>query len=120
MVLENIEQWTMLENGELSKSRLRSEYLVCQLVVIEALGQLGNYFYVNGPDEIVLIGLKEIDWHRSSKLWKKRCVKEKEKMVKNIVAVYLTDNAIKSSLGLQLNDEKKNKKISLKEGKIDE
>lgn len=105
MVVENVEQWTMLENGELPKSRLRSEYLVCQSVVIEALGQLGNYFYLNGLDENVLIGLRDIDWHRNSKLWKKRCVKEKEKMVKNNVAVYLTANAIKSSLGLRLNDE---------------
>lgn len=105
MVVENIEQWAMLENGELPKSRLRSEYLVCQSVVIEALGQVGNYFYINGIDENVLFGLREIDWHRNSKLWKKRCVKEKEKMVKNNVAVYLTANAIKSSLGLRLNDE---------------
>lgn len=105
MVVENIEQWTMLEKGELPKSRLRSEYLVCQSVVIEALGQLGNCFYLNGLDENVLIGLRDIDWHRNSKLWKKRCVKEKEKMVKNNVAVYLTANAIKSSLGLRLNDE---------------
>ena len=73
MVVENIEQWTMLENGELPKSRLRSEYLVCQSVVIEALGQLGNYFYFNGLDENVLIGLRDIDWHRNSKLWMKRC-----------------------------------------------
>ena len=105
MVVENVEQWTMLENSELPKSRLRSEYLVCQSVVIEALGQLGNYFYLNGLDENVLIRLRDIDWHRNSKLWKKRCVKEKEKMVKNNVAVYLTANAIKSSLGLRLNDE---------------
>lgn len=105
MVVENVEQWTMLENGELPKSRLRSEYLVCQSVVIEALGQLGNYFYLNGLDENVLIRLRDIDWHRNSKLWKKRCVKEKEKMVKNNVAVYLTANAIKSSLGLRLSDE---------------
>ena len=92
----------MLENGELPKSRLRSEYLVCQSVVIEALGQLGNHFYVNGLDETILMGLKRIDWHRSSKLWKKRCVKEKEKMVKNSVAVYFVVRQIRCTSPMQI------------------
>ena len=69
---------------------------------------------MNGLDEAALIGLKKIDWHRSSKLWKRRCVKEKEKMVKNIAAVYLTANAIKSSLGLQLNDEEEKQENKFK------
>lgn len=113
-VVENVKQWTMLETGELPKTRLRSEYLICQSVVIEALGQLGNHFYVDGINEEVMQKLQEIDWHRDAKIWKKRCVKEKEKMVKSNEAVYLTSNAIKNCLGLQLNYEEEKKENKFK------
>lgn len=113
-VVEYVKPWAMLEAGELPKSRLRSQYLVCQSVVIEALGQLGNYFYENGLDEETMKKLWEIDWHRDAKIWKKRCVKEREKMVKSNEAVYLTAIAIKKCLGLRLNTEEERRENKFK------
>ena len=98
----------MLFRSELSKRRLRSEYLVCQSVVIEALGRVGNFFYKNSDvDKNIMVKLRNIDWNREAKIWKKRCVKENQRMVKSNEAVCLTANMIKIHLGISLNEEDK-------------
>lgn len=108
LVVDNIQQWRQLEEGELSKRRLRSEYLVCQSVVIEALGRVGNFFYKNSDvDKNIMVKLRNIDWNREAKIWKKRCVKENQRMVKSNEAVCLTANMIKIHLGISLNEEDK-------------
>lgn len=115
LVVENIKQWQDLEQGSLSKRKLRSEFLVCQSVVIEALGLVGNTFYERSEVDINLMEkLSEIDWRRSAKIWKKRCVKERERMVKSEEAVCLTANAIKMQLGIPLNKEEKHREKILK------
>lgn len=71
-IVDNVLLWKQLEHGEISKIRLRSEYLVCQSVVIEAFGQLGAFLY-NNPD-ISLASLKElrnVDWKRNCRYLEK-------------------------------------------------
>ncbi len=115
LVVDNIRQWNDLETGDLSKRRLRSEFLVCQSVVIEAFGQVGNTFYRQPEmDGGIMETLREIDWSRGAEIWKKRCVKERERMVKSDEAVYLTANAIKMQLGLPLNEEEIQKEKKLR------
>lgn len=107
-VVDNIVLWKQMDEGTLPKVRLREDYLVCQAVVIEAFGQLGTYF-ITHSDEIegVLTKLQEMDWHRTAKQWRGRCVKENNKMMKSNQAVILTSNAIKKVLGISLSDEEK-------------
>lgn len=107
-VVDNILLWDKLEKGEIPKARLREDYLVCQAVVIEALGQMGAYFITHDEEmEKVLCGLQNIDWHRSSKLWKNRCVKDNDKMIKSQKAIIMTCNAIKKALNIPLTEDEK-------------
>ena len=107
-IVDNILLWDKLEKGEIPKARLREDYLVCQAVVIEALGQMGAYFISHDEEmEEVLCGLQNIDWHRNSKLWKNRCVKDNDKMIKSQKAIIMTCNAIKKALNIPLTEDEK-------------
>lgn len=105
-IVEGIELWKKLDEGTLSKVKLRSEYLVCQSVVVEAFGVVGHYFYHNRDNwETKVKGIREIDWQRKSPVWKNRCIKDNMKMTKNEQAILLTANAIKEACGIPLNEE---------------
>ena len=107
-VVKNIPLWRQMDVGELPKIRLREEYLVCQAVVIEAFGQVGAYFILNSFEiEEKLVQLRQIDWRRTARSWKGRCVKNNNKMTKSNQAIILTSNVIKKVLGIPLNDEEK-------------
>ena len=101
-VVNNMELWQMLENGDISKLKLRSEYLVCQAVVIEALGILGNYFY-NYRDnwKANLRGLKSINWRRDASVWQGKCLNEKGNMVKSEKSIVSTAEVIKISCNIK-------------------
>lgn len=108
-VVNNISLWKQMDEGELPKVRLREDYLVCQAVVIEALGQVGAYFMVySDMIEETLAKLSMVDWKRTAKCWSGRCVKENAKMMKSNQAIILTGNAIKKVLGIPLSEEEKN------------
>ena len=80
----------------------------CQAVVIEAFGQVGAYFILNSFEiEEKLVQLRQIDWRRTARSWKGRCVKNNNKMTKSNQAIILTSNVIKKVLGIPLNDEEK-------------
>ena len=107
-VVENIDLWKQMDEGVLPKVRLREDYLVCQAVVIEALGQLGEYFITHCDDiETVMEKLKYVDWSRKAKHWKGRCIKENNKMIKSNQAIILTSNAIKKYLSISMTEEEK-------------
>lgn len=107
-VVNNIHLWKKMDAGELPKIRLREDYLICQSVIIEALGQVGAYFIVHEEmiDEI-LAKLEYVDWHRSAKCWRGRCIKENDRMMKSNQAVILSCNVIKKVLEIPLNEEEK-------------
>lgn len=107
-VVTNITLWKQMDEGSLPKVRLREDYLICQAVVVEAIGQMGAYF-LDFPEKIdtTLHELQKIDWHRTAKIWRGRCIKENNKMIKSNQAVFLTSNAIKKCLSLPLTDEEK-------------
>ena len=108
-VVNNISLWKQMDEGELPKVRLREDYLVCQAVVIEALGQVGAYFMVHSDTmEETLAKLSMVDWRRTAKCWRGRCVKENAKMMKSNQAIILTSNAIKKVLGIPMSEEEKN------------
>ena len=108
-IVNNISLWKQMDDGELPKVRLREDYLVCQAVVIEALGHMGAYFMVHSEMiEEALTKLCMVDWRRTAKCWSGRCVKENAKMMKSNQAIILTSNAIKKVLGIPLSEEENN------------
>ena len=89
---------------EISKVDLRENYIVTQGVVIQALGQVGTYFYKN-PDadmERMLKRLKNIDWKRSASIWRYRVIRADGKILTSNKAILLTANQIKKELGIPL------------------
>ena len=116
-VAENIEPWKDLKNKEISKVDLRENYIITQSVIIQVLGRLGNYFYLNPNEDLtkVLKGLKKIDWRRSASVWKLRTIRENGRMINNEDAIILTCNVVKKSLSIPLDEaevtreEKRNK-----------
>lgn len=105
-LVECVDIWEDLENGNITKVKLRSDYLVCQSVVIEALGEVGKYFYNNRTKwEEIFSEIRNIDWRRDNPIWKDRCIKDNNKMVKNEKSICLTANAIKRKLGISLYEE---------------
>lgn len=103
-VAENIVQWGELSKKEISKVDLRENYIVTQGVVIQALGQVGTYFY-NNPDvnmEQALSGLRKIDWKRSATIWKYRVIRADGKILTSNKAILLSANQIKKELGIPL------------------
>jgi len=114
----NILLWNDLVYGEITKVELRENYLVCQAVVIEALGQLGNYFLNNQKDMVQkLIDMRKIDWSRNAKIWYLRNINTNGTIIKNERAVCLTCNQIKKQLGIPLSREEQMKENKFQEGK---
>jgi len=108
VVVNNIPLWKRMDEGELPKVRLREDYLVCQAVIIEALGEVGAYFLTNDSEiEKIMSGLNAVDWRRSAKCWSGRCVKDNAKMMKSNQAILLSSNAIKRVIGIPLSEEEK-------------
>lgn len=116
-VVENIEPWKELKNKEISKVDLRENYIITQSVIVQVLGRLGNYFYLNPNVDLteVLKGLNKIDWRRSALVWKYRTIRENGRMINNEDAIILTCNVVKMCLSIPLDEaealreEKRNK-----------
>ena len=105
-VTDNIEPWKELKNKEISKVDLRENYIITQSVIIQVLGRLGNYFYLN-PNvnlEEILIQLNRIDWRRSASVWKLRTIRENGRMINNEDAIILTCNVVKQVLSIPLDE----------------
>lgn len=113
-VVVNMTPWIELKNREISKKDLRENYISIQGVVIQALGRLGEYIYLNklNADEI-LAGLRDIDWKRSSKDWKNRTIRPNGRIIANETAILLTANQIKKKLGIPLTEDERSKEKTL-------
>ena len=85
---------------------LRENYIITQSVIIQVLGRLGNYFYLNPKEDLseVLKGLNKIDWRRSASVWKHRTIRENGRMINSEDAIILTCNVVKKSLSIPLDD----------------
>ena len=103
-VVDNIDPWKELKNKEISKVDLRENYIITQSVIIQVLGRLGNYFYLNKKVNLVetLKGLSKVDWRRSASVWKLRTIRENGRMINNEDAIILTCNVVKQILSIPL------------------
>ena len=103
-VVDNIEPWKELKNKEISKVDLRENYIVTQSVIIQVLGRLGNYFYLNKKVNLTetLKGLSKVEWRRSATVWKLRTIRENGRMINNEDAIILTCNVVKQILSIPL------------------
>ena len=106
-VSENIVQWKELLKKEISKVDLRENYIITQAVVIQALGRVGNYFFMHQKSNMhaMLKQLQNIDWKRSSPQWHLRTIRANGRMISSETAVVLTANVIKQSLGIDLDED---------------
>lgn len=110
LVVENITEWKMLDNKELTKKSLREEYIVTQNVVLYALGKLGSFFILNKKYDMnkFLINLSKINWLRTDSQWEGITIVNGKISVKSI-NINLTYLKIKELIGIELNDnERKN------------
>jgi DNA sulfur modification protein dndB len=106
-VAENIVQWNELSNKEISKVDLRENYIVTQAVVIQALGRVGNYFYLhrNANMHDSLQKLRDIDWKRTAHQWHLRTIRANGRMINSETAIILTANVIKQKIGIGLDED---------------
>ena len=103
LVVENISEWKLLEEKELTKKSLREEYIITQNVVLYAFGKLGLYFWNNSNLNMnyYLVNLKKINWLRTDPQWDGKAIINGKIAVKtqNINLTYLK---IKELIGLKL------------------
>lgn len=104
---ETFTEWTYVFNKKLSSKELRSTCLNTNGVVLEALGLLGNYLYINDCDHWVdhLKRLNTINWDRDNSDWLYRSIDSNGRVVKNATYIKLTYNMIKKKLSLPLTKE---------------
>lgn len=113
-VCQNILPWKELYDHEISKVDLRENYIVTQAVIIQVLGRLGNYFFINKEHDIesYLRILQSINWKRDCEDWKLRTIRANGRMINNEEAITLTCNVLKKHLGLPLDEFEQSKEHS--------
>ncbi len=108
-VTENIMEWQLILNGELTPAEARKEYVHVHGVVLQALGALGHQLINEHPDdwEEKLEKLMEINWSRKNKaVWEGRLM-QGGRMSKTQMNIRLTTNYLKMHLGLPLSEKEK-------------
>lgn len=113
-VCQNILPWKELYDHEISKVDLRENYIVTQAVIIQVLGRLGNYFFVNKGHDIErhLRTLQSFNWKRDCEDWKLRTIRANGRMINNEEAITLTCNVLKKRLGIPLDEFEQRKELS--------
>lgn len=120
MVTKNMVPWSELVEKEISKRELKDQYIATQAVVIQALGRVGAYIIDNRDylEEEHLKHMRDINWKRSSEVWKQRVIRSDGRMINNTKAIILTANVIKEKLGIPLSqDEQHTEEAFLREYK---
>ncbi|RXI51902.1 DNA sulfur modification protein DndB [Clostridium tetani] len=108
VLCENMKEWQFVFNKNINPHLFRSDYISSHGVVLEALGLVGNYLYINNPSnwKKVLSNVQHIDWHRSNLYdWQYRAIGPNGRIVKSATYVRLTSNLIKTKLNLPLTKE---------------
>ena len=106
-VSAHIVPWQDLIERRINKKELRENYIATQGVVIQALGKLGNYFYVNRDCELdeYLKNLERVNWKRDNSKWYLRAIRSNGRIITNQKAVQLIANYLKEQTGIPLNSE---------------
>lgn len=105
ILCKNLVEWNQVFNKKLSASELRLSYINTNGVVLEALGMLGNYLYINEYKswKTKLKQINNIDWHRdNTEDWLYRAIDSNGRIAKNSTYIKLTYNKIKTKLSLPL------------------
>lgn len=108
LLCENMTEWQFIFNKDINPHRFRTDYISSNGVVLEALGLVGNYLYVNNPYDWkkILLNIKHINWHRSNlDDWQNRVIAPNGRIVKSATYVRLTSNLIKMKLNIPLSKE---------------
>jgi len=106
-IAQHILPWNELSNKELSKVDLREQYIVTQAIIIQALGVLGNYYFLH-PEvnmEQSIAGIENVDWLRSAACWKDRVIRANGKIINSTDAARLACNVLKRVIGISLDHE---------------
>jgi len=107
IVVNNMQQWQELHHKKITKVDLRENYIATQSIVIQALGRVGNYFYIN-RDLNMIDYLKKIDsinWNRNARQWYLRAISKSGRIITNKKAALLISNVIKNEIGIPLSYE---------------
>lgn len=122
ILCENMKEWQFVFSKHTNPHLFRTDYISSHGVVLEALGLVGNYLYINNTYnwKQILSNVKNIDWHRSNlNDWQNRVIGSTGRIVKSATYVRLTSNLIKTKLNLPLTKEElKLEKDCKKEGQL--
>lgn len=111
-VVNNMREWNEMDRGELSKKRLREDYIITQGLIILALGRVCEFLCRNTDIDMnnALKGLEKIDWLRNNeKCWMNRAIKPNGKINRNEQGIFMTYVQIKRLLNLPITDEEAKK-----------
>ncbi|MBO2563544.1 DNA sulfur modification protein DndB [Shewanella algae] len=108
VVNEQIKDWQLVQQKEVSPAQLRQEYLHAHGVGLHAIGLMGHSLLCEYPNawQEKLIGLKSIDWQKTNPEWVKRAMLH-GKLSKSNTCIQLTCNTLKQHLSLPLTPEEK-------------
>lgn len=119
VLCENMREWQFVFDKDTNPHLFRSDYISSNGVVLEALGIVGNYLYINNPNnwKEILSNIKNIDWHRSNLVdWEHRVIGPNGRIVKSATYVRLTSNLIKTKLNIPFTKEESKLEKDFKKG----
>lgn len=115
----SMREWQFVFNKDINPHLFRTDYISSNGVVLEALGLVGNYLYINNTSDWkkILSNVKNIDWHRTNlDDWENRVIGPTGRIVKSATYVRLTNNLIKTKLNIPLTTEELKLENSYKKG----
>lgn len=106
-IVDNMEPWNEMVRKELSKKDLRELYVATQAIIIQAFGRVGATLWEKKVNdlEIVLSGIKDINWKRSAAEWKRRVMRSDGRIINNETAIVYATNYIKKCVGIELTED---------------
>jgi DNA sulfur modification protein DndB len=111
-VAEQIPVWGLVQQGQLSASEVREDFIHCHSIALQALGRAGNALIKLHPEKWRerLTGLRQIDWSRhNSGLWEGQALVG-GRVSRMSIHVARTTDIIKQMLGLPINEKATSKK----------
>jgi len=103
-----LKEWQFVFKKDINAHNFRDSYLSATGVVLESLGNIGNYLYKNHYNDWqkILINLNEIDWNRNNLVdWQNRVISQNGKIIKSSNHIKLTTTLIKIKLNIPLTKE---------------
>ena len=104
---ENMDQWKGVRLGNLSATEVRRDYINTHVVILQALGIVGNELIKKQSNwKSKIKNLTKINWLKNNSIWQNRVIIN-GRVVKNSTSIYLASNIIKKTFGLNLNTKEK-------------